>query len=788
MVNERINKLRDKTVCDPEICTDKAYWYTASHKETVGEAHQIRRAKAMAKVMENTTVIIDEGELLVGRLTSKVRGGILNPEANIHWLMDELDTIHTRDWDKYAPISEADKQKIRDIEAYWKDKSLFSQYVNRLPKETAERDHIVHESGAFCGVGFHIGHLVVDYKKVLELGLEGIISEIKSKISELDVAYPAEAHKLDNYNAWSINLQGIISFAKRYSELAKSMAANEDDVKRKEELLKISEVCEQVPAKPARNFWEAMQSIWFIYAGVMLEGCSTGMSFGRVDQYLYPYYKKDIDSGVMNRDQIQELCALFNVRINGTSIPLANYVAQAFGGHCLACDFTLGGVDENGNDAVNELTYVFLDAQLDTRTRADDLVIRYNKCNPLKFIMRALEVSIALGGKIKWVGDEAIIQTLMKDGKTLEMARNYCIEGCFQPSVGGISVDVPGGPMNIPLFMELALNRGISRVTGRQIGIDTGNPLEFKTYEDLWNAFKAQLVYCAPHSNILKTTDWRLRTECCYETAASGLYKGCMETGLDIIEGGTAPYLTHATLIGGAPTAGNSLAALKKVVFEDKQLKLDQVLEALENDFDGYPDILNILTKAPKFGNDDNYVDSIVNEVIKLASDNITKYPGVGPVKSTAAAATVTNNVPLGAMVGATPDGRRARTPISEGGISPYQGTNISGLTSTFNSVAKLDHGKLTGGTVLNVKISPALIQDDIGRKRMSGIIKSYFDMGGILAQFNIVSSDTLKDAQKNPEQYKDLLVRVSTYSAYFTELSPALQNDIIARAEVENL
>ena len=786
MLTERVRILRDKTIRPPEICTEKAYWYTVSHKETAGESHQIRRAKAMAKVMENMTVFIDEGELIVGRLTSKIRGGILNPESNIQWLVDELDTIHTREWDHYGPLSEKEKDIIRQVADYWSDKSLIAQYHKRLPPETAEREHFVHESGAFCGVGFHIGHQIAGYDVMLKKGIGGMIAEIDEKIRGLSYVNPEDAHKIENYTAWKINLQAIITFANRYSQLAKEMAKAETDPGRKAELEAISKICRKVPEKPAETFWEAMQAIWFAYAGIMLEGCSAGISFGRVDQYLYPYYRHDIDNGIMTEEQIEELCGLFNVRINQHTIPLAAYITQAFGGHALTCDFTVGGIDERGNDAVNELSYIFLDAQLDTRTRADDLVIRVNFNNPMRFLMKALEVSISLNGKIKWVGDESMMFALMKEGKTLEDARNYAVEGCFQPTIPGKSIDVPGGPMNTPLFLELALNRGVSRVTGKQIGPDTGDPREFRTYGELWNAFRTQVEALAVHSNIIKTTDWRLRQESNLATCASPFYEGCMETGLDYIEGGTAPYCTHTTLIGGAPNTGNGLAALKKCVYEEQTLTMEEVLEALAHDFEGYQDVQKTLLDVPKFGNDIPYVDRIVNDVISVCSDNITKYHNCNGMKVTASLATVTNNVPLGAVVGATPDGRRAHMPIAEGGISPYQGTNISGLTPTLNSVSRLDFGKFTSGAVLNVKLSPALVNKEENRKQMAEIIRTYFQSGGMLVQFNVVDTETLREAQKHPEEYKDLLVRVSTYSAYFTELSPVLQNDIIARSEIE--
>lgn len=788
MSTERIERLREKSLIPPEVCFEKPYWYTESHKKTVGEDEHIRRAKALANVLENMKVGIDPDELIVGRVTGKVRGGLLNIEANgIGWMLDELDTMDTREWDRYAPLTEADKNLCRELIGYWKDKCLLAKYNKQLPEDALYREFTVHGVGAFCDAGYNIGHLMIAYDKVLRIGIRGFLEEIEEKLSRLNDADTDDFERIVNYKSWEIALKALITFAHRFADEAERMAGESDDPDFKAEKMEIARICRKVPEYPAETFAEAMQSIWFAYCGAMIDQASNGVSFGRIDQYLYPYYKKDIEEGRMTREQIVELLAAFNIKCNGVTLPLSNFVSAAFGGHCLACDFTIGGIDENGNDAVNELTYAILDAQLESRTRADDLVIRVHFNNPNRFVRKALDVSIALSGKIKWVGDESTIQTLMQDGKSIYDARNYATEGCFQPSVMGKSLDVPGGPMNTTLFIDLVLNRGYSPMAEKQLGPDTGDPREFRTYDDFWNAYKKQVDALYKYSLIYNYLDTKLRAQECSNPLVSPYFEGCMEKGMDLVEGGTAPYWTHTILLAGTPNTGNCLAAVKKCVFEDQTITMDELMKACAADFEGYPDVLKVVENAPKFGNGDPYVDSLVNDVIKYIADKVTSHPGINGCKWSCAGACVTNNVPMGKVVGATPDGRRKAAPLAEGGISPYQGTNISGLTPTFDSVAYLDHSKFTGGTVLNCKMSPGMVKDEEGKARFAALIRTYFQMGGMLVQFNIVDTKVLLEAQKHPEQYKDLLVRVSTYSAYFVELSDALQNDVIARSEISN-
>jgi formate C-acetyltransferase len=402
--------------------------------------------------------------------------------------------------------------------------------------------------------------------------------------------------------------------------------------------------------------------------------------------------------------------------------------------------------------------------------------------------MKACEIAKLLRGKFKFVSDEMTIQQLLNDGKPMEYARDYIIAGCNTPTVPGYSQDTPGGMFNLPLMLELALNKGASRLTGEQIGPKTGNPRKFKSYDEVWNAYKKQVESFIPVFVLFRNVDSQLYAEFAPTPFQSALFHGCIEKGLDITNGGTAPYKTCPIGLAASPNVGDSLAAIKKAVFEDKKITMDRLVDALDKNFEGEEEILHILESAPKFGNDDDYVDSIVNEVLIHGSNTLAKYKGFAGAIISAAATSGPSSITLGQFVGALPDGRRAGEPLSEGGISPYQGRNVNGPAATMRSVAKLDHVKLTDGSVLNMRFNPDVLKDESKIRKFASLVRTFCETGGFLVQFNIVSTDMLRDAQRHPEKYRDLLVRVSTWSAYFVELGPELQNDIIARTEFQEV
>jgi pyruvate formate-lyase/glycerol dehydratase family glycyl radical enzyme len=785
--NGRVSKLRQKVLCPPEVCIERGYLITESYRQTESEPPVIRRAKALEKVLKEMTISIDDDELIVGRATSKQRGGPLLPEVQWEWYLEEMDLLSTREWDRLAPLTEEEKTKMREFLPYWKGESLYEKWRVLIPEDVLELHHVIEEGGAYCANGTHFAHISPDYGMVVSKGLSYVKKHVDEEIEKLDLADIKDFNKLQFLRAVNITLEAAIHFAKRYAELARNLAKREADVHRKAELERIAETCAWVPANPARSFYEALQSVWFIYAVLMIEGWGNGIGFGRPDQYLYPIYKKDIAEGKLTREEARDLISLLYIKMNGVLILQASQAVKTFCGFATWANVTLGGLTKDGRDAVNELSYLFLDAEEEVRLSAEDIIIRVHNNTPDAFLMRACETLKTLRGKFKFVSDETTIQQLLSDGKPVDYARDYTICGCNCPTVPAYSHDLPGPIMNLPLMLGLALNNGVSRLTGKQIGPKTGDPRKFKSYEEVWDAYKKQVEALIPVALILKNVDKQIFAQFAPTPFQSALFHGCIEKGLDITNGGTSPYMTRAISLGGAPNVGDSLAAIKKAVFEDKKFSMSRLIDALDKNFEGEGEILHILKSAPKFGNDDDYVDSIVNEVLIHGSNVAAKNKGGVPgALSTVAAAIVTANVPLGQIVGALPDGRRAGEPLSEGGISPYQGRNVSGPTATMRSVAKLDHIKLTNGSVLNIRFNPDVLKGESKTRKFASLIRTFCETGGALVQFNIVGGDTLRDAQIHPEKYRDLLVRVATYSAYFVELSKELQDDIIARTEFQ--
>lgn len=789
MKRDRVARLREKMLALPSLCFEKGYLMTQSYKETEGEPHIIRRAKSLKKILEEMSIAIEDGELIVGAPSSKLRGGPLLPEMQWEWYLQELDTISTRDWDRFNPLTEDDKTTIKEFLPYWKGKSLYDRWCAEIPDELLKLNHKIMGGGAYCNNNMGgYGHIAADFPRVLKEGLNGVKRQVDTELGTLILAELKDFRKYQFLTAVKITLDAASIFARRYAKLSRDMAAAEIDSQRKTELEKIAEHCFHVPDNPARSFWEALQSVWFVYMIVMIEAWGPGGSYGRPDQYLLPYYEKDLADGILSRAQARELLALLLIRSNSFVTARNNVMVKTFAGYAQQVNITLGGLTPGGRDAVNDLSYLFLEAEEDVRLNQEDIVIRIHKNTPDAFVIKACETAKLIRGKLKFVSDETTIQQLLSDGKALEHSRDYHITGCNTPGIPARSLDIPGGILNLPLMVELALNDGISRVSGEQLGPRTGDPGKFGSFDDVWNAFKTQVDHLLPKALVFKNVDKKLFSLYAQTPFQSALHSGCIEKGLDITEGGTAPYVTHAISLGGSPNAGDSLAAVKKAVFEEHRITMDELIDALDHNFEGYEKIRRILSEAPKFGNDDDYVDSILNEILLYCQKKASEIKGLAGAISNVAVATITANIPLGYVVGALPDGRKAGEPLSEGGISPHQGRNVNGPVATMRSVAKLDLARFTNGSVLNMKFNPDALSDIQKIRRLASLIRTFCETGGTLVQFNIVGSDTLRDAQKHPEAFRDLLVRVATYSAYFVELSPELQNDIIARVEFEEV
>ena len=780
----RVEKLRNRMVTTPEICIERAYYMTESYLETEHLPPVLRRAKAIENILNKIPIRIEDGELLAGWPTSKTRGGALQVETHSIWILDELDTVQDRDWERYAPLLDDEKKKIVEyIMPYWKGKTLYEKWDGEVPEHYARLENVLQSSGGYVRNGHHHAHVAANYPRIIKHGLLDTIKELEMKQKALNLAEAGNLEKYNFYKAAIILQKAVLRFAERYAELAESMAAKEADPARKKELLKMGETCRKVPANPPETLYEAVQTVWFVYICVLIEGWGAGMSLGRPDQYLLPFYERDLKDGIVNRDEALEIVSLLLIKLNSAINLAEGFFAWAFAGYPVMCGLTIGGVKPDGTDAVNEMTYIFLDAEEQVGLTSEDIVVRFNRRNPDKYCFRAIEVAKNLKGKLKFVGDESTIQSLLYNGLPISYARDYISTGCHNPTVPSISHDGGGVTFNYARMLELVLGNGMLK--GEQIGPQTGDPRDFKSFEDVKEAFRKQYEAMIQVSYVFRYADMKLLAEYAPCTLISSFLDSCLERGVDVYDVGTYPYATSSMGLCGVPDTGDSLAAIKKVVFDDKKITMATLLDALEANFEGYDEVWYLLSKAPKFGNGDEYVDSILREVLGRSCDFSTNFKSYNGRKLTTAVYAMTSNIPFGNSMGATPDGRKAGEPLSEGGISPHQGRNVSGATATLNSVATLDQVKITNGSILNMRVSHGTVKDEASLRKFMHMIRSYFEDGGNLIQFNFTDTATLRAAQKDPDKYRDLLVRVATYSSFFVEISPELQENIIERNEL---
>jgi pyruvate formate-lyase/glycerol dehydratase family glycyl radical enzyme len=782
----RVRRLRSRMLQMPEICIERACWWTKSYQETEGEAEVVRRAKALAKVLENLPIRINDDELIVGMTTSKQRGAMVFPEIQWEYIVEEADTFSSRDWDKMGVVSDEEKRVLGETLPYWRGKCTWDRFNAIMPPEIKRLHGGVFMIGTASMSGVHYGHETIDYSRVLTKGLSGIRAEVQERLSELDLADLEDFRRYEFLTAVEVALDAAAAFAERYADLARDMAAQEADGRRRAELEKIAGICERVPLQPASTFYEALQAIWLTHIVLRNEGWGPGLSFGRLDQYLYPLFKQDRTAGTLTEAEACELVGAFLAKVNDMACVTSSMNIETLAGFPTMVSMTLGGVTPEGRDAVNELSYVFLDAEEQVGLNAEEITIRVSNSNPDSFLMKAVDVSKNLHGKFKFVSDKTIINQLLSEGRPVEHARDYILAGCFTPGVPNYSLDITAAQINAPLMLELALNDGCARVTGEQVGPKTGDPRSFTSYEEVWEAFAKQVEFFMHKVVAARNIDTHLYAEFAACPFMSAFFESCVENGGDVIGGGTAPYIREGFGAGGVPNVGDSLAALKRVVFDDKLIDMKGLVDALDKNFEGEDRLLRVLKNAPKFGNDDDYVDSIVNDVVVVLAGELGKHKGLCGAKPALAVASGTGHILMGTQVGATPEGRKAGEPFAEGGISPHQGRNISGPTATLRSVAKLDHMKIRGGSVLNMKFNPDALAGADKKEKFLSMLRMYCETGGFHVQFNIVDAKTLRDAQKHPEQYRDMLVRVATYSAKFVELSPRMQEDIIARTEFQ--
>jgi len=783
-MTSRIELLRERMLkSKPSVCIERAKYYTESMKQTEGEPMIIRQAKALAHVLENISVNIFPGELIVGTMVSKPPGAIVYPEGVGLRIIPELEEIRTRETNPFE-ISDEDIRILKEeIDPYWSDKSLGAFAEQITPKKIMD---ILYGGAHFILTEIAgISHVSINYPYLLSVGFEKIKEMAEEKIKEYEEiksTNPEIIEKVLFYRAVKIVSEAIINFAHRYAEKALELAEKGEDPVRREELLKIAEVCKWVPAKPPRNFHEALQFVWFTQVVLHQENYEQAISMGRIDQYLYPYYEKDVETGVLDFEKAVELVSCLWIKTNEI-VPLFDYILTVyFSGLPTNQAATLSGVNEKGEDATNELTYVMLEATKRVALRQPNVHVRLHEKSPER-LLRTLAEIIASGiNNIAIFNDKTIIKALTRKNIPLEDARNYSTIGCVEPGPFGKSFTSSDAALfNLAICLELALNNGVSFVHRQKVGVDTGDPTKFKSMDDVLEAFRKQVSYLVKHM-VIGSNCFEYANQVLKPTPFLSLcVEGCFENGRDITMGSAKYNFTGVQCVGLADVA-DSLAAIDQVVFKEKLVSMKELIEALQNNFEGKEELRQLLiNRAPKYGNDDDLADKYAQIAAKIYSEEVEKHRNIRGGWFIPGMYSMTTHVGFGLFTGALPSGRKLYDPLSNG-ISPSLTSQRKGLTAAMKSVTKIDHTLYSNGLAYTVTISPSLFSGENGIDNLISLIKAYIRLGGMHIHFNVVDVNTLLEAQKNPEKYRHLLVRVAGYSAYFVDLTKDVQNEIIRR------
>ena len=826
---DRITHLVDNLYAKmPVIESARAKLITESYKATEDEPIITRRAKAFAHILHNIPIIIRDEELIVGSSTLAPRGCQTFPEYSFQWLEDELDTVATRTADPFY-IAEETKAELREVHKYWKGKTtseLATSYM--APEAILAIDHNIFTPGNYFYNG--VGHVTVKYEEVLAIGYEGIIAKAQKELDECNVGDGDYAKKSRFLEAVIMSCQAVIDYAHRYAELAEQMAYQCQDPTRKQELLQIASNCTRVPAKGARNFYEACQSFWFVQQLIQMESSGHSISPGRFDQYMYPYYKSDMEAGNLTREFAQELMDCIWVKLNDLNKCRDAASAEGFAGYSLFQNLIAGGQNKDGEDVTNDLSFMCIQASMHVHLPAPSLSVRVWNGSPHEFLIKAAELTRTGIGLPAYYNDEVIIPALQNRGLSLADAREYNIIGCVEPQKAGKTEGWHDAAFfNMCRPLEMVFSNGMDK--GVQISVQTGDVTEMKSFDEFYDAYKKQMEYFI---SLLVNADNAIdvaHAERCPLPFLSCMVDDCLKRGKSVQEGGAVYNFTGPQGFGIANMA-DSLYAIRKLVYEEKKMTMVELKEALawnygkgidaqsaadittivmqklqENGISvneqtatavmtaalgtepspekkaRFEEIHKMIEEVPKFGNDIPDVDYFARDVAYTYTRPLQKYMNPRGGHYQAGLYPVSANVPLGGQTGATPDGRYAHTPVADG-VSPSAGKDVKGPTAAATSVSRLDHFIVSNGTLFNQKFHPSALAGREGLEKFVALIRGYFDQKGMHMQFNVVDRETLLDAQKHPEKYKYLVVRVAGYSALFTTLSRSLQDDIIRRTE----
>jgi pyruvate formate-lyase/glycerol dehydratase family glycyl radical enzyme len=792
-LTERMKEFREEVLDEkPYIDAQRAILATLAYKENLNQPRVMVRAKMLEKVLDNMSIYIEDKSLLAGNQATKNRNAPIFPEYTMEFVMNELDQFEKRDGDIFY-ITEKTKEQLREIAPFWQNNNLRARGEALLPEEV----RVFMETGVFGMEGkLNAGdaHLAVNYERILKDGLRGYEKRVKEYKATLDLTNPDNIDKYCFYNAVLIVLKAVRNFANRYSVLAKDLAEKELNQKRKIELLEISRICSKVPYEPAETFKEAVQSVWFIQLILQIESNGHSLSYGRFDQYMYPYYDRDIKNGTIKESEALELLTCLWIKTLTINKVRSQAHTLSSAGSPMYQNVTIAGQTTDKKDAVNDLSFLVLKSVAQTRLTQPNLTVRYHKNINKHFLDECVEVMRLGFGMPALNNDEIIIPSFMDWQVKEEDAYNYSAIGCVETAVPGKWGYRCTGMsyINFPRMLLCTMNNGVDLTSNKRFTKGYGYFTEMESYEELLKAWDKTIREITRYSVIVENVIDKASERDVPDILCSALTDDCIARGKTIKEGG-AVYDFISGLQVGIANMADCLAAIKKLVYEEKKITRQELWDAILDDFSS-PENKKIqemlIREAPKYGNDDDYVDQLIVEAYDSYIEEIEKYPNTrynrGPIGGIRYAGTssISANVGQGMSTMATPDGRNAFEPLAEG-CSPAHNSDKNGPTAVFKSVSKLRTNKITGGVLLNQKMTPQMLSTEENRQKLELLIKTFFNrLHGYHVQYNIVSKETLIDAQKHPEKHKDLIVRVAGYSAFFNVLSKKTQDDIIGRTE----
>ena len=792
-LTKRMKDFREEVLDEkPYIDAERAILATEAYKENLNQPRVMVRAKMLEKILDHMSIYIEDKSLLAGNQATKNRNAPIFPEYTMEFVINELDQFEKRDGDVFY-ITEKTKEQLREIAPFWENNNLRARGEALLPEEV----RVFMETGVFGMEGkLNAGdaHLAVNYERILKDGLKGYEKRVKECKASLDLTSPDSIDKYCFYNAVLIVLDAVCAFANRYSVLAKNLAERELDLERKIELLEISKICAKVPYEPAETFQEAVQSVWFIQLILQIESNGHSLSYGRFDQYMYPYYDRDIKNGNITEAEALELLTCLWIKTLTINKVRSQAHTLSSAGSPMYQNVTIAGQTTDKKDAVNDLSFLVLKSVAQTRLTQPNLTVRYHKNINKQFLDECVEVMRLGFGMPALNNDEIIIPSFMDWGVKEEDAYNYSAIGCVETAVPGKWGYRCTGMsyINFPRMLLCTMNNGVDLTSNKRFTKGFGYFTEMESYEELLKAWDKTIREITRYSVIVENVIDKASERDVPDILCSALTDDCIARGKTIKEGG-AVYDFISGLQVGIANMADCLAAIKKLVYEEKKITRQELWDAILDDFSS-PENKKIqemlIREAPKYGNDDDYVDQLIVEAYDSYIEEIEKYPNTrynrGPIGGIRYAGTssISANVGQGMSTMATPDGRNAFEPLAEG-CSPAHNSDKNGPTAVFKSVSKLRTNKITGGVLLNQKMTPQMLSTEENRQKLELLIKTFFNrLHGYHVQYNIVSKETLIDAQKHPEKHKDLIVRVAGYSAFFNVLSKKTQDDIIGRTE----